>query len=353
MAELVAPHPGTLELVNSWLEHHGISSSSVSRTHGGGWLTITDVPVPQADALLGASYQLYRHTGTNGTEVILRTVGYALPAELHAHVRTIVPTTYFGSPRVPQHTQRRGFVATVNATSGEPATALSSRIDEEPEYITPSILRWLYNVASYVPRAKNRNVLGIVGFLGMYPSQADLRSFVDLLRQDARPARFSVEKINGGGFDPRLPHIEPNSNIQITTGIAYPTPLVFYSIGGVRILGPNDEAGKGDLWLAWLEYMIDLENVPQTINISYGSEELDIPFEYADGLCDLFAQLGARGVSILASSGNDGVGSGDCKDDAGEVVFNVVFPASCTCRFLLATSTQTQAQIAYQIATFS
>src|SRR6266702_496078 len=33
VAELVAPHPDTLELVNSWLEHHGISSSPPSQGH--------------------------------------------------------------------------------------------------------------------------------------------------------------------------------------------------------------------------------------------------------------------------------------------------------------------------------
>jgi len=106
VAELVAPHPDTLELVNSWLEYHGISSSSVSRTHGG-WLTVTNVPVPQANDLLGASYQLYRPTGANETMAVLRTVGYALPAALHAHVQAVAPTTHFGSPRMLQQTPRK------------------------------------------------------------------------------------------------------------------------------------------------------------------------------------------------------------------------------------------------------
>ena len=48
----VAPHQDTHELIHSWLEHHGIASSSISRTHDGGWLTITSVPVSQADELL-------------------------------------------------------------------------------------------------------------------------------------------------------------------------------------------------------------------------------------------------------------------------------------------------------------
>ncbi|KAH9035217.1 hypothetical protein EDB85DRAFT_1944875 [Lactarius pseudohatsudake] len=36
VAALVEPHPYTLELIHSRLEHHGIPSSSVSTSHGGG-----------------------------------------------------------------------------------------------------------------------------------------------------------------------------------------------------------------------------------------------------------------------------------------------------------------------------
>ncbi|KAH9045777.1 peptidase S8/S53 domain-containing protein [Lactarius pseudohatsudake] len=35
-----------LVLINSWLEHHGLSSS-ISTTHGSGWLVVTGVPCPK------------------------------------------------------------------------------------------------------------------------------------------------------------------------------------------------------------------------------------------------------------------------------------------------------------------
>ena len=56
VAELVAPHSDTLELVGAWFEFHEVSSSAVSITHGGGWLTIYKVPLTKANALLGADY---------------------------------------------------------------------------------------------------------------------------------------------------------------------------------------------------------------------------------------------------------------------------------------------------------
>jgi tripeptidyl-peptidase-1 len=120
VAQLVAPHPDTLELVSSWLKYNGVPPSSISTTHGGGWLTVAGVPVSQANKLLGASYQLYYHPGTN--ETILRTVGYALPAALHIHVQTIAPTTAFTSMRLlqPEEMPRSRSGGAVNATSGEP-----------------------------------------------------------------------------------------------------------------------------------------------------------------------------------------------------------------------------------------
>ena len=95
VAEHVRPHPESLALINAWLVHHGIRSSSISPTHGGGWLTVSDVLVSQANQLLGATYQLYRNVNTN--ETIIRTVGYRLPTALHAHIQTVAPTTNFPS----------------------------------------------------------------------------------------------------------------------------------------------------------------------------------------------------------------------------------------------------------------
>ena len=95
VAKLVAPHANTLELVGSWLKQNGVSSSAVSITHGGSWLTVSGVSVSQANDL-DASYQLYQHAA--GSTIVLRTISYGLPAELHAHVQTIVPTTYFSVP---------------------------------------------------------------------------------------------------------------------------------------------------------------------------------------------------------------------------------------------------------------
>ncbi|KAH9005248.1 subtilisin-like protein [Lactarius hatsudake] len=321
VADLVAPRPETFELVNSWLEHHGISSSSISMTHGGNTLKLKGLSVTQANTLIGASYQVYRHVERG--ETIVRTVGYSLPRALHWHVLTVVPTTSFVSPRTqwqtPRNRSRRETVGRVKSASGEPATMLSSRA--KVGYVTPPFLRWLYDTATYAPIAMSENVLGVVGFLGDNPGPADLLAFMRKYR-DVDDAMYEVVKINGGGYDPTHPHKEANMNIQYAEAMAYPTPHIFYSTG-------KGQSGTSDWFATWLEYVLDQEDIPRTISISYAYEERYLSREDAIYLCDMFAKLGALGVSVLVSSANDGVGEGACVTESGMVRFIPPFPGSC------------------------
>jgi len=140
--------------------------------HGGNTIMLKGVSVTQADVLLDASYQLYRHV--ESSETIVRTVGYALPAALHGHVLTVVPTTSFASPPTQWQTARNrsgGAAAELaKSISGEPATGLSSRddsdddSDDDNDYITASFLRLLYNTEACIPTATDRNALGLWDF---------------------------------------------------------------------------------------------------------------------------------------------------------------------------------------------
>ncbi|KAH9165875.1 peptidase S8/S53 domain-containing protein [Lactarius sanguifluus] len=238
VAKLVEPHPDTLRLVHSWLvhswlAHHGVHPSSISTSHGGGWLTVMNVPVPQANELLGASYQLYRLAGKNDT-AILRTVGYALP--------------------------------------------------------------------------KNSG--------GSKEGPTDLNIFMSMFRSDSNPdeVTFTVELVNGGEYDPSWPGFEANIDVQYAQAIAYPTPHIFYSIGGQLMWSHvTNEPIVGDFFLTWVDHLIDQEKIPQTISASYGVNE----------------QLGVLGVSILFASGDNGVGIGNCQDASGRVQFIPKFPATC------------------------
>ena len=328
VSELVAPHPDTLELVISWLEYNGVPPSSISTTHGGEWLTVIEVPVSQADNILGASYQLYCHAKTN--DIILRTVSYTLPAVLHTHVQTVVPTTAFTSFLLQQTPRSRpggeAAAQTWNATTEEPVNMLSRR---EPS-VTPSVLRSMYKMEGFYPTERELNSLGVVGFENQDPLIRDLSNFMHEYRSDATYLTLDVKPINnlvGTG----VPGIHSSLGAQYASALTYPTPVIYYRGIGARVEVPQRLEGRGDRYLEWLNYMTGQEEVPQTISMAYGStSELSISPEYALSVCRLFGQLGSRGVSVLVASGDDGVGRGQCRNVFGSIQFYAGFPASCT-----------------------
>ncbi|KAH9052983.1 subtilisin-like protein [Lactarius deliciosus] len=304
VAEHVMPHPHSLELVKSWLNFHSVLPSSISVSHGGNWLTLTGVSVSKANDLLGASYQLYRHAETK--EVVIRTVSYSLPAALHGHCADRGANDRTGGAAAGQ----------LNATSGDHVMMLLGRDERD---VTLPFLRWLYNSATYVPAATDRNVIGIAGFSQEYPNPVELTMFMDRFHSPRSGATYTVVLVNNGEYHPNSPGVEASVDVQYTSGMAYPTPIVYYSVGN----------GPGDAYLSWLDYMLNLQaDIPQTISISYANYETDYPLDYARAVCDLFMQLGARGVSVLIASGDYGVGEGHCMTN-GKVRFRPTFPASC------------------------
>lgn len=72
------------------------------------------------------------------------------------------------------------------------------------------------------------------------------------------------------------------------------------------------------------------EHLPSVISISYGANEQLFPKPYAQQVCDMFGQLGTRGVSIIVSSGDFGPGmSCQSNGDTKTTKYIPSFPATC------------------------
>jgi tripeptidyl-peptidase-1 len=173
---LIAPHRDTAELVNEWLAHHDIDSSSVTRTAAGDWLTI-NIPVSRAEKMLGAKYKVYHNPEFDS--YVVRTESYSLPRDLHEHVNVVAPTTYFGNMRGMRAThflqpdpepevEVGNSKASANPTPGAVPTSCNNRI-------TPACLMALYNTTSYTPQATDTNRIGVAGYLDEFANNADLQ----------------------------------------------------------------------------------------------------------------------------------------------------------------------------------
>lgn len=146
--------------------------------------------------------------------------------------------------------------------------------------------------------------------------------------------------VSGGLLDQNSTEdsVEANLDIDYTAGLVAPNIRTnFYSTPGRGPLVPDlDQPTQADNanepYLDFFTYLVGLEDeaLPQVLSTSYGEDEQSVPASYAKKVCDLIGQLGTRGVSVIFSSGDTGVGSA-CQTNDGKNTtrFLPIFPASC------------------------
>ncbi|KAG2138054.1 peptidase S8/S53 domain-containing protein [Suillus bovinus] len=338
---LMAPHPETLDVVSEWLALHGLAEEELVRSSALDWVTIR-VPVGLAEEMLDTTYHVYKHAETG--ESIIRTTSYSLPEILHDHVDLIQPTTMFArfkAFRSTLHWTDQAQPAApcppgtmITGPAGNPVDASCNST------ITLSCLRQIYNAENYQTTAANGNKLGLTGYLNESVNNEDLQQFYQAQNPSAYCSNYTLVSIHGGVNNQSHPGPEANLDSQFGFGLVWPTPGTFYTTGGEPpyipdLVYPDDQ---NEPYTYWLDYLLSQDDIPQTISTSYGDDEQTVPYNYAIRVCAGMASLGARGVSLLFSSGDDGVGDGNpdpasqqCKSNDGRNVttFLPIFPASC------------------------
>jgi tripeptidyl-peptidase I len=335
--ELVKPKTESLDLVEEWLSVNGIED--LHYTAAQDWIEVL-LPIETAERLLDTEYYVFEHE--DGTEVV-RTPKWSLPMHLHEHIDAIQPTTSFFRARA-QSTEYLELEAWTDPNYTPPSNATISAACNISS-VSPDCFMTLYGTKGYTPKASG-NAIGFNNFLGEIPIRPDTAKFLQKYRPEAVSAATSFKAISiaGGPVQDGPLNItqaasgisrEANLDVQAISGISYPIPITSYSTGGSPPFVPdlNTPTNTNEPYLVWVNYVMGLSSVPQIISTSYGDDEQTIPKDYAQRVCKQFAQLGARGVSLLFASGDAGVGAGqgDCKSNDGKntTTFLPSFPASC------------------------
>ncbi|KAG0702391.1 peptidase S8/S53 domain-containing protein [Suillus ampliporus] len=340
---LMTPHPETLDVVSEWLASHGLVEEDLIRSSAKDWVTIR-VPVGLAEEMLDTTYHVYKHAETG--EGIVRTTSYSLPDILHEHVDLIQPTTMFARFKAFKstlHWTDQVQPAVLSTSGGTITGPAGNEVDAScVDTVTISCLKQLYNAVDYNTSATNCNKLGITGYLEEYANKMDLQQFYELQNPSAYGSNYTFVSVSDGKNNQSYAAagIEANLDTQFGFGLTWPTPGTFYSTGGKPPFDPDfiTPTDTNEPYSHWLDYVLSHDPIPQTISTSYGDDEQTVPYTYATRVCRGMAVLGARGVSLVFSSGDNGVGDGDdnpatqmCYSNDGRNVtkFLPVFPASC------------------------
>ncbi|KAH8881226.1 subtilisin-like protein [Thozetella sp. PMI_491] len=318
-----APSEAATEKVSTWLQKYKIEPSVDND-----WVLFTTT-VGAANKLLNTQFAWYEYVEGGGPK--LRTLSYSIPDDLAEHVDLVQPTTRFG-----QLGAKKSTIFDMTILEDSPAeedAALAATCTRSS--VTPDCLKDLYNI-SYTAKPDG-NLVGVASYLEQYARYSDLQLFEKNYVSAAAGQNFSVKLFNNGLNDQNSNEDsgEANLDVQYVLGISHPIPIVEFSTAGRGPLVPTpDEPSQPGSNEPYLEFLTGLANLsdaelPQTLTTSYGEEEQSVPQEYALKVCNLIMQLGARGVSVIFSSGDSGPGNNCVRVSDNAPFFNPTFPAGC------------------------
>ncbi|CEJ81039.1 hypothetical protein VHEMI01191 [[Torrubiella] hemipterigena] len=327
---LTAPSKETIDAVTQWLKSQGVEVGEVNS----GYINPT-ISVSQAKKLFDADYKVYKHAETGRSTV--RTTKYSVPRAVADSIAMIQPTTLFSDLGLGQQPVGQAIISNPHENVANAAAASADGSNDDPKTIcnaqnsTLTCLRANYNIKGWTPKPGTTE-MGVCGFLEEVPSMPDLSKYLQRFTTIPPSTTMKIVSVNGGGLE-ASGQGEANLDSQITVPVTYPMNNVFYSVGGRPPWIPIDGAtnNTNEPYLDWLKYTIAMDKPAQTYSISYGDDERSVPADYMDAVCSQFMKLGARGVSVLVSSGDNGVGdTSACKKGTTEYdQFRPSFPATC------------------------
>ncbi|KAI1342287.1 subtilisin-like protein [Xylariaceae sp. FL0016] len=324
MKRMLLPSTESLSSVRTWLEEAGIESVEEDAD----WMTFKTT-VGQANKMLDTHFSWFVSEEAKPRK-IMRTLQYSVPDWITSHINLVQPTTRFASLRANHETGKELERISINAAAA---------VDEDCDtMITPACLKQFYQI-NYTADANSGSKLAFASYLEEYARYADFQTFEEKYLPETVGQNFTVIQYNGGGNNQTSPEDsgEANLDAQYILGTGHPLPITEFSTGGrgpwvADLDQPTEADSANEPYLEFLKSVLKMpqDELPQVISTSYGENEQSVPKSYALSVCNLFAQLGSRGVSVIFSSGDSGTGSACLSNDGlNTTKFQPQYPASC------------------------
>lgn len=288
------------QAVETFLLKNGVDSNTISMSAHGEYIT-AKMKISTAERLLSCKFHEYVHKDSD--REILKTELFIIPEELEAHVSHISHISHF--PHVRQ--RRRPIVL--------PSNLLHDEFKDES--VTPKLIKDFYNVDDVVVQSKNVTQ-SVFESLGQDYSPEDLYQFQEkfkLVKEDMwkiigpnDPNKCKEDEASCG---------EANLDVQYIQAVAQKAKTVYWSM-----------PPEGEIFLDWIMQVSKEEHPPLVHSVSYGEYEESSSLEVKQAFNMELQKLGLRGVSVLVSSGDDGVANFLSRQDETKCGYNPSFPAS-------------------------
>jgi len=265
-------------VVMGYLQKHGATGRKV--TPNGDMISVT-VPVSTAEKILATRYHVLQHQESNHT-VHRALHGYRLPESIGASVDFVSPTVHIpGAQSVP----------TIKA--------------EQSYKNVPKTLRELYSMedpsGAEIVGSADKNKMAVTAFLKQFYDQSDLQQFWSsycsgITCGDGLPKLVGDATTGNAGVESML-------DIETITGMVGGVEAEFWGYSGV-----SPDNAENEPFMKWLSAVASTsdDEVPLIFSTSYGEDENSWSVPAAQRLNTEFMKTGARGISLLYASGDEG-----------------------------------------------
>ncbi|KAJ6549264.1 peptidase S8/S53 domain-containing protein [Mycena vulgaris] len=366
-----APSDESVRVVTSWITASGFPKERVRISKTKGWVMV-NATVAETEKLLMTECNLYMHEASGTVHVACDM--YHLPAHIVPHVALVTPSIDFNavlrkrSIRPSLGRPRAGLKLAAKPAMLAPANDLSNC----DQVITPACARALYGLY-YTPRAAHKNSFGIVEYTPQAYRAADLDLFAtnfSSIGPSLVGARPVLESVDGGvvqDIDVGFPfNVESNFDLQWAMNlVTRHQNVTLFQVGDINLGGSfndlldafdasfctfegGDEPADDTRYTEWdptypdtlpggyMGHDCGTVKPANVISTSYADSEANFSPAYAARQCAEYAKLGLMGVTVLYSSGDNGVGGTDdlCLNPDGSQtadgkIFNPIFPGTC------------------------
>jgi len=185
---------------------------------------------------------------------------------------------------------------------------------------TPLLLENFYRIDNST--AGNRSASqSLFESLGQMFSPDDLSQFQRMYGLPQEPVWEVLGSPNAPGVCATQPDScgEASLDVQYMMAIARGAPTSVWNV-------PTDDK---EPFLDWIVAVSNMTSPPLVHSVSYGDVEDAREESEEQRFCEEVAKLGARGVTVVVASGDDGVANFIAREDKAQCGFHPSFPATC------------------------
>jgi len=287
VSQQLPPIAGALEAVLAWLRVHSIDSAAVNI---GADMVEAAIPAGIAEEMFSTELHHFVHS-THAVDLIRASAPYTVPTEVAQGIYLV------------------GNLVQLPALSGPLRVNASSDNEAFAEFpngcgwgcsgkVTPLVLQQVYQMEE-APSGQNSS-MAVAEFAGQSWDNSDLQHFAKKC-QLKTPVTVARQVGANRGALCKAPLLGAVTCMEALLDIEYIKAVA----GDIPLTSVSDFRYS---LLNWAKQLDDMEDLPLVHSVSYGNDERQqTSVAFMDAVNAQFMKLGARGVSILFASGDQGV----------------------------------------------